>query len=138
MRPLWQTISISPQSFDRPQLIWEGGSLWIRLYRIFTDGSAIGNPGPGGWGAVVMQGTSALGNVGCLFLDDYLRDGVGSSGPGIWSHPIPGARRTVWFSDSEYLIYGMRVFVFRWQRQGWRNRRGNQLQHRGLWAELIA
>ena len=40
-------------------------------------------------------------------------------------------------SDSEYLIYGMRAFVFRWQRQGWRNRRGTQLQHRELWAELI-
>ncbi|MGA8908923.1 MAG: RNase H family protein, partial [Acidobacteriaceae bacterium] len=24
-----------------------------------------------------------------------------------------------------------------WQRQGWRNRRGNHLQHRALWAELI-
>ena len=28
-----------------------------QTYRIFTDGSAIGNPGPGGWGAVVMNGT---------------------------------------------------------------------------------
>ena len=27
-----------------------------RTYRIFTDGSAIGNPGPGGWGVVVIQG----------------------------------------------------------------------------------
>ena len=27
-----------------------------QTYRIFTDGSAIGNPGPGGWGAVLMQG----------------------------------------------------------------------------------
>ena len=36
-----------------------------------------------------------------------------------------------------YLIYGMRVFVFQWQRQGWRNRRGTQLQHRELWTELI-
>jgi hypothetical protein len=27
-----------------------------KTYRIFTDGSAIGNPGPGGWGAVVMRG----------------------------------------------------------------------------------
>jgi ribonuclease HI len=41
-------------------------------------------------------------------------------------------------SDSEYLIYGMRVFVFHWQRHGWRNRRGTQLQHQELWAELIA
>ena len=28
-----------------------------QTYRVFTDGSAIGNPGPGGWGAVVMNGT---------------------------------------------------------------------------------
>ncbi len=27
-----------------------------RIIRIFTDGSAIGNPGPGGWGAVVIDG----------------------------------------------------------------------------------
>ena len=27
-----------------------------QTYRIFTDGSAIGNPGPGGWGAVLMLG----------------------------------------------------------------------------------
>ena len=27
-----------------------------QTYRIFTDGSAIGNPGPGGWGVVVVQG----------------------------------------------------------------------------------
>jgi ribonuclease HI len=31
----------------------------------------------------------------------------------------------------------MRAFVSRWQRQGWRNRRGTQLQHRELWTELI-
>jgi ribonuclease HI len=32
----------------------------------------------------------------------------------------------------------MRAFVSRWQRQGWRNRRGTQLQHRELWEDLIA
>jgi ribonuclease HI len=40
-------------------------------------------------------------------------------------------------SDSEYLIYGMRAFVLRWQRHGWRNRRGTELKHLELWAELI-
>ena len=52
--------------------------------------------------------------------------------------PLPDRARVELHSDSEYLIYGMRVFVFHWQRQGWRNRRGNQLQHRELWSELIA
>ena len=39
-------------------------------------------------------------------------------------------------SDSQYLIYGIRCFVFKWERKGWRNRRGNPFQHRQLWTEL--
>jgi len=50
---------------------------------------------------------------------------------------VEGRARIALHSDSEYLIYGMRAFVSRWQRQGWRNRRGTQLQHRELWMELI-
>jgi ribonuclease HI len=40
-------------------------------------------------------------------------------------------------SDSELLIDGMRFLVFRWQRFGWRNSRGFDLQHQELWRELI-
>ena len=50
---------------------------------------------------------------------------------------VEGRAQIELHSDSEYLIYGMRAFIFRWQRQGWRNRRGTQLQHRELWTELI-
>jgi ribonuclease HI len=50
---------------------------------------------------------------------------------------VEGRARIELYSDSEYLIYGMRVFVSRWQRQGWRNRRGTQLQQRELWEELV-
>jgi ribonuclease HI len=40
-------------------------------------------------------------------------------------------------SDSELLIDGMRFRVFRWQRFGWRNSRGFELQHQELWRELL-
>ena len=40
-------------------------------------------------------------------------------------------------SDSELLIDGMRFLVFRWQRFGWRNSRGFELQHQELWGELL-
>jgi ribonuclease HI len=50
---------------------------------------------------------------------------------------LPERARVELHSDSEYLIYGMRVFVFHWQRHGWKNRRGTQLQHRELWVELL-
>jgi ribonuclease HI len=53
----------------------------------------------------------------------------------LWS--VEGRARIELYSDSEYLILGMRAFVFRWQRHGWRNRRGSELRHREPWAELI-
>jgi ribonuclease HI len=102
----------------------------------FTDGSAIGNPGPGGWGAVVMYGQTRL----------------QMSGPNPWTtisemelvaavqalRSLPGRAGIELHSDSEYRIYGMRAFVFHWPRHGWRNRRGTKLQHRELWEELTA
>ena len=107
-----------------------------QTYRIFTDGSAIGNPGPGGWGAVVRHGKgrwelsgavpwTTISEMELLAALEALR-------------PLPNRAQVELRSDSEYLVYGMRAFVFRWQRQGWRNRRGIELQHRELWSELIA
>jgi ribonuclease HI len=42
------------------------------------------------------------------------------------------------YSDSQYLIYGMTFFVFKWERDGWRNRRGANIQYRQLWSELTS
>ena len=50
---------------------------------------------------------------------------------------LPIGARIELHSDSQYLIYGMRGFVLKWERDGWRNRRGSQIQHRQLWTELI-
>jgi ribonuclease HI len=49
----------------------------------------------------------------------------------------PAGTRIELRSDSELLIHGMRFRVFRWQRFGWRNSRGFELQHQGLWRELL-
>lgn len=107
-----------------------------RIYRIFTDGSAIGNPGPGGWGAVLMLGNKRWemsgGNTSTTISEMELLAAIQAL------RSLPGRQRIELHSDSEYLIYGMRAFVFQWQRHGWRNRRGNELRHRELWEELIA
>ena len=60
-----------------------------QTYRIFTDGSAIGNPGPGGWGVVVIQGKGTLGDVGRPSLDDDLRDGACGRGSGELPTSLP-------------------------------------------------
>jgi ribonuclease HI len=49
---------------------------------------------------------------------------------------LPLGVRVELYSDSQYLIYGMRCFVLKWERDSWRNRRGSPIQHRQLWTEL--
>ena len=44
-----------------------------QIYRIFTDGSAISNPGPGGWGVVVIQGKERLEMSGAHSTDSSKR-----------------------------------------------------------------
>jgi len=106
-----------------------------KAIRIFTDGSAIRNPGPGGWCVVLIQG----------------RERWEMSGAHLWTtisemepvaavqalRPLPARARMELHSDSEYLMHGMRAYALRLQRNGWRNWRGTPLQHRELWTELI-
>ena len=106
-----------------------------QTYRIFTDGSAIGNPGPGGWGVVAIQGKGSREMSGAHPWTTISEMEFVAAVQALRS--VPGRARIELQSDSEYLIYGMRVFAFNWQRHGWRNRRGTLLQHRELWAELI-
>jgi ribonuclease HI len=106
-----------------------------QIYRIFTDGSAIGNPGPGGWGAVVLQGKARWEMSGAVPWTTISEMELLAAVEAL--RPLPNRAQIELRSDSEYLVYGMRAFVFRWQRQGWRNRRGIELKHRELWSELI-
>jgi ribonuclease HI len=106
-----------------------------KTYRIFTDGSAIGNPGPGGWGVVVIQGKERWEMSGAYPWTTISEMELVAAVQALRS--VEDRTRIELHSDSEYLIYGMRAFVSRWERRGWRNRHGTELQHRELWTELI-
>jgi len=105
-------------------------------FHVFTDGSVIGNPGPGGWAAVLIRddkrweisGSSqwtTISEMELLAAVEALRT-------------IPTGSYVQLCSDSELLIHGMLFHVERWQSHGWRNSRGALLQHQGLWRELLA
>ena len=105
-----------------------------QTYRVFTDGSAIGNPGPGGWGALVMNGTRRWEMSGGYSRTTVSEMELVAAIEALHSLPL-GARIDL-HSDSQYLIYGMSSFISKWERDGWRNRRGCHIQHRQLWTEL--
>ena len=104
-------------------------------FHVFTDGSAIGNPGPGGWAAVLIRGGKSWEMSGSsprtTISEMELRAAIEAL------RSVPAGATVELRSDSELLIHGMRFRVFRWRAQGWRNSRGMALQHRQLWRELL-
>jgi ribonuclease HI len=107
-----------------------------QTHRIFTDGSAIGNPGPGRWGVVAILGKERWEISGAHPWTTISEMELVAAVQALRS--VEGRARGELHSDSEYLIYGMRAFGFHWQRHGWRNRRATRLQHRELCEDLIA
>jgi len=106
-----------------------------RMTRIFTDGSAIGNPGPGGWGAVLIQDKKRWEISGSEPRTTIQEMELLAAARALASLPVRS--KVELRSDSEYLIDGMRMFVFRWMNQGWRNRNGKELRDQELWKQLL-
>jgi ribonuclease HI len=105
-------------------------------FHIFTDGSAIGNPGPGGWAAVLMTGGKSWEMSGSSSWATISEMELLAAVEALRS--IPAGSLVQLCSDSELLISGMLFHIGRWKSQGWRNSRGAPLQHQELWRELLS
>ena len=102
---------------------------------IATDGSAIGNPGPGGWAAVMSQGKKKWEISGSNGWTTISEMELVAAVQALQS--IRAGTRIELRSDSQYLIYGIRFYVQRWKREGWSNRQSRKLHHQELWEELL-
>ncbi len=106
---------------------------------IFTDGSARGNPGPGGWGAIVvcdgkvheLGGRDVHTTNNKMELTGAIKALEFVSARNI-SAPI------VIFSDSEYVIKGMTEWLVNWQRKNWRTAARKPVLNQELWQTLAA
>ena len=106
-----------------------------RVFQIFTDGSVIGNPGPGGWAAVLIHGSKNWELSGSSPWTTISQMEIMAAVEAL--RLIPHGSVVQLSSDSELLIHGMCFLAGRWQKQGWRNSRGIELQHQELWRELL-
>lgn len=106
-----------------------------RQINIVTDGSSIGNPGPGGWAAVLTCGSKRRTISGSSEWATAPRMELTAAIEAL--RTLESGSRVCLSSDSEYLIRGMQHLARRWRREGWRNSRGELLQDRGLWQQLL-
>lgn len=102
---------------------------------IYTDGSSRGNPGPGGWGAIVISKDKVREIGGREEMTTNNKMELKGSIEAL--KLISSADEITLYSDSQYVIKGMTEWIEGWQRKGWKNSQKKPVLNRELWEELL-
>ena len=110
------------------------------MITIFTDGSSRGNPGPGGWGTVVVNQEPGKGKGEVAELGGGEKETTNNRMELIaairgLSHAPKDEPATV-FTDSSYVINGITKWVKGWKRNGWQTKSRQNVLNRDLWEQL--
>lgn len=104
--------------------------------RMATDGACKGNPGPGGWGVVILSGDKEKELSGGEPLTTNNRMEMTAAIRGLTALKRPC--RVVLLTDSRYVMDGLTKWLAGWQRNGWRTASKQPVKNADLWQELIA
>lgn len=100
---------------------------------IYTDGACQGNPGPGGWGAILQSGKHERNVSGGEEQTTNNRMELRAALEALRALTQPC--RVTLYTDSEYLKKGITEWMPSWKRRNWR-RKGGQLANVDLWMKL--
>ncbi len=103
---------------------------------IYTDGACSGNPGPGGWGAILMFG-------------EKTREICGGEGPTTNNRmelmaaiqaleTLTKPCKVELHTDSQYVMKGISEWIHAWKRRGWRTADNKPVKNDDLWRRLDA
>ena len=108
-----------------------------KTIKLYTDGSCLGNPGPGGWGYVLEWGDYRIfGADGMLDTTNNRQELYAV---------IYGLNRiekkntpVVVYSDSDYVVKGVSQWLDKWKARNWRNANKRLVKNKDLWETLDA
>lgn len=106
--------------------------------KIYTDGGCSGNPGPGAWAYIVIDGDNRLQDSGSEAATTNNRmelSAVIEALKRIGGKAAAGRVLEV-YTDSRYVQQGISDWILRWERNGWRTAAKKPVKNRELWQEL--
>ena len=106
------------------------------IVEIFCDGACSGNPGPGGYGAILRYGGRIKELSGGARETTNNRMEMTAAIEALRQLTRPC--QVVITTDSQYLVKGMTEWISGWQRRGWRNSKKEPVLNRDLWEQLLA
>jgi ribonuclease HI len=107
----------------------------MKKIEIFTDGACKGNPGPGGWGAVLRMGSAEKELAGHepATTNNRMELTAVIEALRALKSPCDVALHT----DSRYVIDGITKWIFGWQKNGWKNAAKKPVLNADLWHALL-
>lgn len=106
----------------------------MKKVQLITDGACRGNPGPGGWAAILRYGRHRKELWGSEPQTTNNRMELRAAVEGLRALKEPCEVEII--TDSEYLKKGVTEWLPQWKRRGWTTRRGTEVLNQDLWREL--
>lgn len=106
----------------------------LKKVQLITDGACVGNPGPGGWAAILRYGKHRKELYGSAPNTTNNRMELAAAIEGLRALKEPCEVQIV--TDSEYLKKGITEWIQGWKRRGWRTVGKTPVMNRDLWIVL--
>ena len=104
------------------------------MIKIYTDGSCIGNPGKGGWAAIILNGGKKTELKGSK--KDTTNNQMELLAPIKALKKIPKGSKVQIFTDSKYVKSGITEWIHSWKKNGWKTASKQKVKNKDLWVEL--
>ena len=104
-------------------------------YTIYTDGTCSGNPGPGGWGAVIFDEKEKQNNISGK-VKDTTNNRMELMAPIMALKKIKSRSDITIFTDSKYVKNGITEWIKKWEKNGWKSSSRKPIKNKDLWMKL--
>lgn len=103
---------------------------------IYTDGACSGNPGPGGWGAILQNGANERELMGGDVLTTNNRMELQAAIEAL--NALKQPCKVDIHTDSKYVMDGITKWIDNWRKNGWRTSQKKPVKNADLWEALDA
>ena len=104
------------------------------MINIYTDGACKGNPGPGGWGALIIEGD--IKNEIFGGEADTTNNRMEILAVIMALKAINAVSEITVFTDSTYVQKGISEWIDKWKINGWRTSNKKEVKNKDLWVQL--
>ena len=104
------------------------------MIKVYTDGACKGNPGIGGWGAIIMQGEKTIELFGGE--NETTNNRMELMAVIMALKKIPTNLELTIYTDSKYVQKGISEWIKNWKVNNWRSSNKKPVKNKDLWVEL--